>query len=139
MKELNFFTAKDLRQINKLGLTPGHVEKQIATYRRSSNYLKLKRPCAIDDGILSIKKGAMDELIKLFEREAGKFRLLKFVPASGAASRMFAQWFLTLGNGGFDSPVLNQSFLRNFKKYPFYSLLKQNKHAAQFLDQKNMF
>ena len=138
MKEINFFTTKDLRQINKSGLTPSDVERQMATYRRRSNYLKLNRPCAINDGILSIKKAAMEELIKLYDREAGKFRLLKFVPASGAASRMFAQWFSVMGKGGFDTPALNQSFLRNFKKYPFYSLLKQNKHAAQFLDQKNI-
>ena len=138
MKELNLFSSKDLRQINKSGLTPSDVEKQMAAYRRGSNYLKLKRPCAINDGILSIKKAEMDELIKLFEREAGKFRLLKFVPASGAASRMFAQWFSILGKGEFDSRVINQSFLRNFKKYPFYSLLEQNKRAAQFLDQKNI-
>jgi hypothetical protein len=68
----------------------------------------LNRPCAINDGILSVKKAAMEELIKLYEKEAGKFRLLKFVPASGAASRMFAEWFSALDAGGFDSPVLNQ-------------------------------
>jgi len=63
----------------------------------------------------------MDELVKFYEREAGKFRLLKFVPASGAASRMFAEWFSAIENGGFDSPALNQSFLHNLRKYPFYS------------------
>jgi hypothetical protein len=138
MKKTIIFSEKDLRQISKLGLTPLDVEKQIATYSRSSNYLKLNRPCVINDGIMSVKKAAMDELIKLYDREAGKFRLLKFVPASGAASRMFADWFSAIDKGGFDSPVLNQSFLRNLKKYPFYSLLKQNKRASKFLDQKNI-
>jgi hypothetical protein len=80
----------------------------------------------------------MDELIKLYEREAGKFRLLKFVPASGAASRMFAEWFSALEDGGFDTPALNPSFLRNVKKYPFYSLIKQNKSASEFIEQKNI-
>jgi Domain of unknown function (DUF4301) len=138
MKKTILFSEKDLRKINKLGLTPRDVEKQMATYRHGSNYLKLNRPCAINDGILSIKKTAMDELIKLYDREAGKFRLLKFVPASGAASRMFTEWFSALENGGFDTPVLNQSFLRDFKKYPFYFLIKQNKRAYEFIDQKNI-
>lgn len=132
------FSEKDLRQINKSGLTPGDVEKQLATYRHGYNYLKLNRPCAINDGILSIKKAAMDELIKLYDREAGKFKLLKFVPASGAASRMFAEWFSALEDGGFDTPALNPSFLRNVKKYPFYSLIKQNKSASEFIEQKNI-
>jgi len=138
MKELNFFTQKDFRQIDKLGLTPRDVEKQMATYHRGPNYLKLNRPCSINDGILSIPKAAMNELIKLYEKEAVNFKLLKFVPASGAASRMFAEWFSALEKGGFDSPVLNQSFLRDLKKYPFYSLLKQNKCASEFIGKKNI-
>lgn len=138
MKELNLFTQNDFQRIKKLGLTPRDVEKQMESYRHGPNYLKLNRPCAIDDGILSIKKSAMYELIKLYDREAGKFKLLKFVPASGAASRMFAGWFSALESGGFGSPVLNQSFLRNFKKYPFYFLIKQNKCASEFIEQKNV-
>jgi hypothetical protein len=138
MKKAILFSEKDLRQINKLGLTPHDVEEQMATYRHGSNYLKLNRPCAINDGILSIKKATMDELIKLYDREAGKLKLLKFVPASGAASRMFAEWFSALEKGGFNSPLLDQSFLRALKKYPFYSLLKQNKHASQLINHKNI-
>jgi hypothetical protein len=138
MKELNLFTQNDLRRIKKLGLTTCDVAKQMESYRHGSNYLKLNRPCAINDGILSIQKSAMDELVKFYEREAGKFRLLKFVPASGAASRMFAEWFSALEAGGFDSTALNQSFLRNLKKYPFYSPIKQNKRASEFIEQKNI-
>ena len=138
MKELNLFTQNDLRRIKKLGLTSHDVKKQMELYRHGPNYLKLNRPCVIDDGILSIKKSAMDELIKLYDREEGKFRLLKFVPASGAASRMFAEWFSALESGGFGTPALNQSFLHNFKKYPFYFLVKQNKRASEFIEQKNV-
>ena len=138
MKELNLFTQKDLRQINKLGLIPRDVEKQMTTYHHGPNYLALNRPCSINDGILSITKAAMKELIKLYEKEAVNFKLLKFVPASGAASRMFTEWFSAIEKGGFDSPALNQSFLRDLKKYPFYSLLKQNKRASEFIEQKNI-
>jgi ribosomal protein S18 len=138
MKKLSLFTQNDLRRIKKLGLTPRDVEKQMDLYRHGSNYLDLNRPCAINDGILSIQKAEMDELIKLYEREAGKFRLLKFVPASGAASRMFAEWFSALEKDGFASPALNKSFLRNLKKYPFYSLIKKNKRASQLIEKKNI-
>ncbi len=101
MKKTIVFSEKDLRQIRKLGLTPQDVEKQMATYRHGPNYLQLNRPCAINDGIIAINKTAMDELINLYEREAGRFKLLKFVPASGAASRMFADWFSALEKCGF--------------------------------------
>ena len=56
MKELNLFTQNDLRRIKKIGLTPCDVAKQMESYRHGSNYLKLNRPCAINDGILSIHK-----------------------------------------------------------------------------------
>jgi hypothetical protein len=138
MKKLSLFNQDDLRLIKKSGLTPCDIEKQMALYRHGSNYLTLNRPCAINDGILSIQKAERDELIKLYEREAGKFRLLKFVPASGAASRMFAEWFSAREKGRFESSALNQSFLRNLKKHPFYSLVKQNKRASEFIEQKNI-
>jgi hypothetical protein len=138
MKELNLFTQNDLRRIKKLGLTPLDAEKQMESYRHGSNYLNLNRPCAINDGILSIQKTEMDELIKLYEREAGKFKLLKFVPASGAASRMFAEWFSAMERGGFDSLALDNSFIHNLKKYPFYVLIRQNKRALKFIEQKNI-
>jgi hypothetical protein len=51
---------------------------------------------------------------------------------------MFAEWFSALEKDGFDSPALNQSFLRNLKKYPFYSLIKQNKRASEFIEKKNI-
>ncbi|MGD0277919.1 MAG: DUF4301 family protein, partial [Smithella sp.] len=137
MKKI-LLSEKDLRQIKKIGLTPVEVEKQMADYRHGSNYLTLHRPCVINDGILAIKKAAMDELIKLYEREGGKFKFLKFVPASGAASRMFAEWFSVRETGGFDSPAFNRSFLSNFKKYPFYPLVEQNKIAREYFEQKNI-
>lgn len=138
MKKTIVFSEKDLRQIRKLGLTPQDVEKQMATYRHGPNYLQLNRPCAINDGIIAINKTAMDELINLYEREAGRFKLLKFVPASGTASRMFTDWFSALEKCSFDIPAFNRSFLRNFKKYPFYFLIRQNRCASQFIDRMDI-
>jgi hypothetical protein len=138
MKKINLFNHNDLRQIKKSGLSPRDIERQMELYRHGPNYLNLNRPCAIHDGILSIQKAERDELIKLYEKKAGNFRLLKFVPASGAASRMFAEWFSAREKDGFGSPELQQSFFRNFKKYPFYSLVRKNKRASEFVEQKNI-
>ena len=132
------FLPKDIKQIERLGLNLNTVEKQLTMYRHGHNYLKLNRPCTINDGILSINKSAMDELIKLYKKEAEKFKLMKFVPASGAASRMFVEWFSALETGGFGSPAINKSFLLNLKKYPFYHLIKQNKSASKFIEQRNI-
>lgn len=138
MKKKSPFSGKDLRQIKKFGLTSDDVGKQLATYSRGSNFLKLNRPCTINDGIISVNKAAGNKLIGIFEKEAGKFKLIKFVPASGAASRMFAGWFSALKAGEFASSTLNKSFLRNLYKFPFYYLIKKNKRTSKLIEQKNI-
>ncbi|PKN53475.1 MAG: DUF4301 domain-containing protein [Deltaproteobacteria bacterium HGW-Deltaproteobacteria-13] len=138
IKNKLLFSEKDIQQIERLGLDLNAVEKQLAMYRHGSNYLELKRPCTVSDGIFSCTSAQKKRWISFYEKESRKYQLIKFVPASGAASRMFAEWFLALESGGFDSPALNQSFLRNFKNYPFYALIKQNKSASEFIEQNNI-
>ena len=137
-KKTILFSKKDISQIKNLGFSPRDVEKQISIFCRGPEYFKLNRACTIADGILSIKKAEKENLINLYEKESGKFKLLKFVPASGAASRMFAQWFSNLEEGGFESTGDNQTFFSNFKRYPFYSLINQDKHARNLINQKNI-
>ena len=138
MRKKNLFSKSNIQQIKKAGLTADDVEKQMAMYRRGSNFLKLNRSCTINDGIISVNKNQRDKLIRLYENENGKFKIIKFVPASGAASRMFAEWFLALEVGEFNSPALNKSFLRNLQKYPFYHLLKQSKNVSKLIEQKDI-
>lgn len=138
MKNKLLFSEKDIRQIERLGLDLNAVGKQLAMYRHGSNYLKLNRPCTVGDGVLSCSTAQKNKWISFYEKESRQYKLIKFVPASGAASRMFAEWFLALESGGFDSPELNQSFLRNFKNYPFYVLIKKNKSASEFIEQNNI-
>jgi len=133
-----FFPPKDIRQIERLGLDVKAVDKQLSLYRKGFKYLKLNRPCSVSDGILSFTQAQRKKLISLYEKESGKYTLMKFVPASGAASRMFAEWFSAKDNEGFGSEGLNQSFVRNLKQYPFYSFIKQDKQALKYIKQKNI-
>lgn len=132
------FSSKDIQKIKRLGLHLNTVEKQLDLYRHGSTFLNLNRPCRVNDGILSITPLQRIKLISFYEKKSEKYKLMKFVPASGAASRMFAEWFSALDDDGFDSPKFNQSFLRNLKKYPFYFLIRQDKNACQLIEQKNI-
>jgi hypothetical protein len=138
MRKKISFSESNIQQIKKLGLTANDVEKQMALYCRGSNFLKLNRSCTINDGIISFSKAERDKLIRLYEKEAEKFKIIKFVPASGAASRMFAEWFMALDAGEFNFQAFNKSFLRNLPKYPLYCLLAQNKRASKFIEQKDI-
>jgi hypothetical protein len=83
------FNEKDFRQMKALGITEKMVRAQIAIFKRGTFFQKLIRPCTIGDGIIKISEHEIPELLKKHQEGAQKGRLLKFVPASGAASRMF--------------------------------------------------
>jgi len=51
MKKKTAFSPKDIRQIKALGMSLSGVEDQLAAYRRGPRFLRLIRPCAINDGI----------------------------------------------------------------------------------------
>ncbi len=138
MKKMHSFTQKDIEQIKALGLSPSVVEKQLALYRHSDNFLKLNRPCSLKDGILSCTVAQRKKLIKKFESESSHYKFLKFVPASGAASRMFADWFAAAEKGSFGNNQADQSFFTKLQKMPFYPLLGEDKAAREYLKQKNV-
>jgi hypothetical protein len=85
---LEILNPEDLRQIAEMGMAPEQVLQQIALFQRPPCYPKLLRPCTLGDGIIALSPDKAEDLISFFEENA-KGRCLKFVPASGAATRMF--------------------------------------------------
>ena len=83
------FNEKDLGQMKALGITEKKVRAHIAIFKRGSFFQKLIRPCTLGDGIISIAEKEIPQLLRKHQEGACQGRLLKFVPASGAASRMF--------------------------------------------------
>jgi len=81
-------TKDDIKQIESIGLTESRVYDQIKLFKKGTPYLKLVRPCAVGDGIVRLSGEALEKNIAIFEKEAPNMRLTKFVPASGAATRM---------------------------------------------------
>ncbi|MCK5915784.1 MAG: DUF4301 family protein, partial [Deltaproteobacteria bacterium] len=65
------------------------VLAEIEIFKRGAPFLKLDRPCTVGDGIKRIGDDEAGLLVELFAETAADRELLKFVPASGAASRMF--------------------------------------------------
>ena len=131
------FSNEDILQIKALGLTLADVNKQLATYRRGATFLKLVRPCIPGDGIRSFSAVERNRLIKRYDTEATKHSILKFVPASGAASRMFAAWFTAAQQGSFGNTGLDRSFFADLRKMPFYPTLEKD-DAVRLMLKKRM-
>ncbi len=87
------FNQDDRSQMKALGISEEQVRQQIQMFKKSSSYVRLHRPCTIGDGIQQIAPGDLKTYIALQEKAAQEGRFIKFVPASGAASRMFELLF----------------------------------------------
>jgi hypothetical protein len=86
-------TLEDLQQIEAEGLTSDLVWQQLEKFSKGTTPVKLLKPCVPADGITCLSDEMKHELIGLYDIASERIDILKFVPASGAATRMFNDWF----------------------------------------------
>lgn len=83
------FTDADRWQMAALGLSEARVLEQLKFFQRPRFYLELARPCTLGDGVHRLSPEQHQGYLRQHEAACRAGRFLKFVPASGAASRMF--------------------------------------------------
>jgi hypothetical protein len=83
------WSDQDLKQMKSLGITPAEVSRQLDLFKNPPPFIAIDRPAKPRDGILRLGPGARRLALRNYQSALRKGRLLKFVPASGAASRMF--------------------------------------------------
>lgn len=83
------FKEADLQQMHAFEIDEAQVHAQLELFRKNSSLIRLQRPCTLNDGIHRLDATACETYLACHQRAAQKGRFLKFVPASGAASRMF--------------------------------------------------
>ena len=87
------FTETDVTQLNEIGISTSLAEKQINDFKNGFPFLKLVRPATIGDGLLKLDEQGEQEAVDFYEKQSVSLEVVKFVPASGAASRMFKALF----------------------------------------------
>ncbi len=75
----------------KHGIPVDEVQRQLTTFENGVPYIRLDRPATIGDGILRLAEDEATHYESYHRQAADEGRLMRFVPASGAASRMFKQ------------------------------------------------
>ncbi len=132
---MNTFSESDLKLIEAKGISVEKVRDQIATFKEGIDFVNLEKAAVVGDGILKFSGSEEQELIALFDAEKVKQSLLKFVPASGAASRMFKALFNFLevydpSKEQLESYIERSGdkaikvFSENLKQFPFYKLVQ---------------
>jgi hypothetical protein len=106
-------------------MTVEQVEKQLDELKNGFPFLKIQAAASIGDGIMRVD----DEHREKYVREWNNYKkeghkITKFVPASGAASRMFKNLFAFL-NADYDVPSndFEQTFFKNLKHFAFFKAL----------------
>src|SRR5215831_7386525 len=84
-----YFSKEDIHQIITRGQTPETILSQTEIFKRGIPYTTLHRPCTVDDGITVLQESDIEALEALYAQAVAAGRVTKFVPASGAATRMF--------------------------------------------------
>lgn len=117
------FSNTDCQFIENRGGNPENVEHQFSFFEKGFDFACLDRPATIDDGIVVLEEEEVEELVADYEELIkGKF-VTKFVPASGAASRMFKDLYSYLEDDGQEAKA--KAFLLKLKNLAFYVDLHQ--------------
>lgn len=80
-------TEQDFEDLSSRGIDPRHAGAQLDRLRRGARRLELERPATLGDGIEVLDPENVDARRAAFRQALP--RTTRFVPASGAASRMF--------------------------------------------------
>ncbi len=83
------FGDSDIQQMTKLMITQEKVKSHINRFIDGFENIKLIRPCTIGDGIEIFSESEIKKYNDIYHNAALSGRAMKFVPASGAATRMF--------------------------------------------------
>ena len=118
-------TEKDLKQIAQRGISEEQIESQLKQFETGFPFLKLEAAASVGNGIVAPNEQERKQYVKAWEdyKAAGK-RVVKFVPASGAASRMFKNMFAFV-DADYDVPTTDfeKKYFAELKKFAFYDAL----------------
>lgn len=83
------FTDFDLKQIRERGSELDTVHLQIENFKKGFPFLKVEKPATPTDGIIVLDQKEIETLVAYYDKSSQQKQIVKFIPASGAASRMF--------------------------------------------------
>ena len=111
-------TEKDLQQLSERNITENQVIQQVAQLKRGTQYVQLMRPATLGDGILRLDEEQVQQMTASFENDKEFYQFTKFVPASGAASRMFKDLFAFMDSG--DDTPFTDIFFAHIHSFAFF-------------------
>lgn len=119
------FTQQDLDLLKQRQITQSEVENQLNAFKTGFPFLKIASAASAEKGIMIISEEDKEKFISAWDNYLGSDKVVsKFVPASGAASRMFRDLFAFL-DADYDVPTTDfeKTFFDNIRKFAFFGKL----------------
>lgn len=135
----------DIEFFKKMGIETAEIDRQIECYKTGFPFMQLVRPATINDGIRKLTEAEVAKYVQKYVGECSNLDVLKFVPASGAASRMFKDLFVFVSEYNntpeqkqkfSDSPA--RRFVDNIDRFAFYDNLQKIVYNKYGLSVKEM-
>ena len=126
------FNEKEIYEIEAHGLTVEQVEGQIEAFRRGFPSLEVVKAASPEDGITCLSEEECEAAIACYDKVVEGLDVVKFVPASGAATRMFKELFEFVNEDKRGKGI--DTLLQNIEKFAFYEELRAT--GVDFADDK---
>jgi len=125
-------SVTDFVQVYNRNIHLDKIEKQLDIFRNGIAKINLERPAVLTDGVVGLSKEEAAESALYFDSKKESYKLKKFVPASGAATRMFKFLHDFISNYNPEKETINgyinrkkdnslEVFLLGLEKFPFYA------------------
>lgn len=117
-------THEDKELLAKKGISEEKIAEQLACFEKGFPFLKLSAAASVENGgIMRADEKESEQYLAVWDAyKAGDKKIVKFVPASGAASRMFKNMFEFLG-AEYDKPTTDfeKKFFDHIHDFAFYN------------------
>lgn len=136
------FSEKDISQFREKGISPQKVEQQVEIFKRGNVVVNIREAATVKNGIIAVPREQQEELSDFFVSRQDQLDILKFVPASGAATRMFKAFYNLLKEFDPQEEELDhyidrkndpslEVFFSRIKDLPFYGRVRKKAIEAE--------
>lgn len=124
-------TGSDSAFFNSLGIPLAEVERQIDLLKRGVLFPRIHAPALGGKGIIILSEQEKNDLAQYFNETKNQYTLARFIPASGAASRMFFSLsaFLKTGETNYET----EKFFEHLHEFPFYPFIGEKNDRMAIL------
>lgn len=139
------FTQEDLLLLQEKGISEQQIATQLSHFKKGFPFLKIIGAASTQNGILSVSEADKEEYLKIWQEYLNTDKqVTKFVPSSGAASRMFKDLYSFL-DAAYDAPTTDfeKKFFDNITHFAFYDTLSETcrkifgKSAKELMNEGN--